>query len=435
MKLEIRRFFNELTLKLNDILSYNDIQNIFEVLKAKDSKNGELIEKTFISSIKNCSVIVNEWIGQNEAQFIKAKKLTAKKVLALNNLKNKLEVVIGEIKAKLSPFISYSETMARRRADLQEFAMKTEKEFFRNLLDEIEKLFDEKRERLYDKIEREFGIKERFLDSFIKPLEKGLKWAIERSRFEFIKDNKWHQTWLEKVIEAELGKEVLEKELKKIFKNVQDTFQKAWEKKALETPPDLEVTESLLESITIGKSILVPLNLDISTSFLTSGITASIAAVAGLTAGWHTLEYALASVFPPAAVVTALITAFVFLFSMKSAKIDRKEQVRRLVETYYGRVLTAFQKLKKVEKEEIISSKQEIKIKIEKFEYKSLYELVHDVSIKCVNTIMEKWEKEISGNLTADDYHKLIVEMSKYLAKLNEIIKLLENILKNFKGV
>jgi len=45
--------------------------------------------------------------------------------------------------------------MARRKADLQAFAAETEQRLVTGLLDDIERLFDEKRKRLCDKIKKE----------------------------------------------------------------------------------------------------------------------------------------------------------------------------------------------------------------------------------------------------------------------------------------
>jgi len=437
MNLDFSIFFADLGTKLDEIILFEkEVQDVFEILKSKDPKNGQMIKQTFTPLMKHYSDQINKWVEQHKNEFSKGKRLSTKRVFALENLEDILEAFANEIKARISPFITYSETMARRRSDLQAFAMETEEKFFRDLLDEIEKLFDDKRDKLYEKIEREFGVKERLTDVFLKPLEKGLKWTMEKTSLKSVKDSRWDQTWFEKAIEAELGRKVLEEELRKIFKKAQDNFQKAWEKKASEVPPDLKVTESFISSVTEGGAISIPLNLDISTSVLTSGLTASVAAVAGLAAGWHTLEYALASVFPPAAVITALLTAFVFLFTSESAKESRKEQVNRLVETYYARVLASFQNLKRIKKEEkLLCTNQGIKIRVkkERVEYNSLYELIHSISIACVNTIMEKWEKEISGNLTAEDYHKLTVDISKYLAKINKAVVLIRNTLQSLR--
>jgi len=428
--------FENLTKKLDEVISSNvGIQSVFEGLKSKDAENGKMIEESLNPTIEQCSSRISKWVEQHKGKFLRAKRLTTKMVLALENLQNTLEATADEIKVKLSPFISYSETMARRKADLQAFAAETEQKLVAGLLDDIERLFDEKRKRLCNKIDIEFGAKERLTDTFLKPLGKGIDWAMEKTGLKVTKDDKWHQTWLEQAIEAEFGKEILEKELKGIFKKAQDNFQKAWEKKALESPPDLKVTESLMGSGK-DKSISLPLNLDISTAFLTSGAATSIATVAGLAAGWHTLEYALATVLPPAAVITLLSTALAFLFTAESVKENRKDQVKRLIETYYGKLLTSLLYLKRIKREEkLIKSNNGIKIKIkkEKTEYSSLYELIHNASINCVNNIIEKWEREISGNLTSEDYHKLSLEISKYLTKVNTAIEYIKNTLKSLR--
>jgi len=102
------------------------IQSVFEGLKSKDAENGKMIEESLNPTIEQCSSRISKWVEQHKGKFLRAKRLTTKMVLALENLQNTLEATADEIKVKLSPFISYSETMARRKADLQAFAAETE---------------------------------------------------------------------------------------------------------------------------------------------------------------------------------------------------------------------------------------------------------------------------------------------------------------------
>lgn len=180
MAIDIPQFFLKLQHELSNVIEQRQhFAQVLQTLVSKDPKNGAMIEQNFLPLIEKYTERLEGWIAKSKNDFLKAKKMSMKRLLALEELADMLESFSNEIKAIISPFISYSETMARRKSELQAFAMETEKKFFDTLLDEIEKLFDEKRSRLYEKIEKEFGLKERLVDSFIVPLERLVKPAVD----------------------------------------------------------------------------------------------------------------------------------------------------------------------------------------------------------------------------------------------------------------
>ena len=66
-----------------------------------------------------------------------------------------------------------------------------------------------------------------------------------------------------------------------------------------------------------------------------TGLGGSVVGVLGVAAGWHTLSYAVATVFPPLIVFTALATAATGVLTKDKSIEERKNQIKQVIEYYY----------------------------------------------------------------------------------------------------
>jgi len=196
-------------------------------------------------------------------------------------------------------------------------------------------------------------------------------------------------TFLERIIKDGLTAS-LQKDLSELIAKYIEAFKEEWRRKISGESPDLQFIFALPND---HSSRMVRPELDVGLQALGTGLGTSAAAVAGLAAGWHTLEYALAHVFPPAGVITAVITGALMLATQEKSKCDKKERVKKVIRQIHQEVL-----------QELLS--------------KGLVRAVHRACDQCVEGVMEAWEKAILGQLSLDDYWQLSARLSSFLAAL-----------------
>jgi len=397
---------------LNELLHFDDIKNLFTELKSKDPTNAQSIEDNLLPIINELSKKVREFFNNLGEYNQLSNDSKLKILLELQEIRSELTLSSQEVRAKLTPYLSYSETMARRRSDLLSIGREAEIKFLDDLMDGISKYFDDKREMLINRIDKETNLKSRLTDTFITPAAKGLKFLTDKIGMN-TEEEHWHKLFLEELLEEELGIEKLKSDLSGIIEKAQNDFEATWQNKVAENPPDIQMLKILSRTGQDSSTSNIGIHLEISTTVLTGGIGAALAATFGLAAGWHTLEYALFNVFPPAAILVVLITAITFKYTEDSTKKSHKEQVEKIIKQYYADIIASL-----------------LQKPLSEFNNQSLPQVLTNKSSECIETVIEQWEKQISGNLTVDDYRNLDGLIVNYISKIdtayeriNELIK------------
>jgi hypothetical protein len=287
--------------------------------------------------------------------------------------------------------------MARKEAEFQAFAREAEQRFLDELMDGLQEYLDQKRASLSDRVEKELSAAERIADATYRPIAHVLSRAVKlKTR------TSWNQPFVERILDAELGPEVLTRDLATIAETAKNNFESAWQKKMEESAPNLEMLRALSGSALHGGHHSIGFDLEISTQVFVSGMTAALAGTFALAAGWHTLAYAMANVFPPAAIMTALLGTVTFVLTGKRARENRKERVRKAIEQYHAQLMTCL-----------------FRMRMPEFGNKALPHALHELSAKCIEGVLSRWEHEISGPLQVVDFRNVTDLFSRYVTKLN----------------
>ena len=404
--------FVRLRTALVNLVHTEEVRVMLDTLKAKDPENGKVIEDNLLSIIDSCSKKASDFLAVTKLNSgVKKEERLLHEVLVAQDLRDNVEQAAQIIRARMTPYLSYSETMARRKADLQGFAHEAEQKFIDDLMDEIGDYMDNKRKILSDRIENETTTTARLADTFIKPAAKGAKWISEKAGMTE-KDSSWDKLLVERLLEEELGSEILKRDISKIVEKKKQEFESSWQKKIAQNPPDVETIKLLAGSTGKHGHTDIGIHLEISTNVLTGGISAALAATFGLAAGWHTLEYALLEVFPPAAIIVVLLTAVTFAFTGKTARESRKQQIEKVIKQYYAMLIISL-----------------FKQPLKEFNNQTLPQVLHQKTTECVDTVLEHWEKQISGELTVEDYRGLTNVVIQFLAKLDKAAELLKEVI------
>jgi len=375
---------------------YHGLYEFLDQLADKDQASGLELKEMFLPLTEDALRIALTCRSEVDS---KARIDDAHTKLELNRLAQQLDNLSTSLQSRITPYLSYSDAMARRRADLEKFAREMTGTFIQGLLDAIADYFDTKENQLVSLIEKEFDLAERAKDAFVrspaKVAAKGVKAATDLAG-KFVKKPipgvptpPEPDTFLERIIKDGLTAS-LQKDLSGLIVKRIEAFKEEWRRKISGESPDLQFAFAAPNdhaSTTVGPE------LDVSLQALGTGLGASAAAVAGLAAGWHTLEYALAHVFPPAGVITAVITGAVMLATQEKSKRDKEERVKKVIRQVHQEVLQA-----------LLS--------------KGLIRAVHRACDQCVEGVVEAWEKAISGRLLLDDYRQLSARLSSFLAAL-----------------
>ena len=411
-----------------NIAEQEPLLSFFDELKTKDQNVAQNIIDSFAPSFES---IRAEAMGVLEAvSSLKegSKEEQIRLELDLYKSGDRLKALAEEIRAKLSPYVSYSETMARREADLEKFARSSQNAFLSNLFDRVGEYFDEKETAILRKIEERLTMTAMATDSFVKPFAKvassikglteryipDVQWKSEESGVTISmkkreKDDhpaSWAATTLESIFKEEIV-DVLGEDLKQIISEEKSRFEEEWKKKVSENSPNIdELTWFSRYSGFSGPGLSMELHP--STQVVAASIATALTGTLALAAGWHTLEYALAAVFPPAAIASLLLGSLVFFVTKDREKEKEKQKVKEQLKMLYQTIIFRLYK-------EPLDEKG-----------RTLREILDETCIECVNAVMKGWEQQISGNLALEDYRKLVDILSNYafhVEKASELLK------------
>ena len=128
----------------------------------------------------------------------------------------------------------------------------------------------------------------------------------------------WAATTLESIFKEEIV-DVLGEDLKQIISEEKSRFEEGWKKKVSQNSPNIEEMTWFSRYSGLSSPGL-SVELHPSTQVVAASIATALTGTLALAAGWHTLEYALAAVFPPAAIASLLLGGLVFFVTKDREK-------------------------------------------------------------------------------------------------------------------
>jgi len=413
-KKETTELLKNIENELQNLADQKSILTLLEQLKAKDQNIGQNILDSFspvLKSIRDEALCVLQEISLSR----RAQQEQVRIQLDLYKAGDRLKTSADEIRKRLSPYISYSEAMARREADLEKFARSSQNGFLNNLFDRVDEYFDEKENTILRKVDEKLTVKALAKDGFVKPFLKAahsvgkhipeVKWkrdgsgvviSVKKEEVENDEVPEWAATTLESIFREEIVDSLAE-DLKEIINQEKTRFEEEWEKKVAEVSPHIgEVSWFSGQAEILGSNS--GLELHPSTQVFTASIATALTGTLALAAGWHTLEYAMAAVFPPAAIASILLGGLVFFITKESEREKEKEKLRKRIKMLYQNVVFRLYKERLDDKGRTLTA------------------ILDTTCTECVKAVVKTWEKQISGKMALVDYRLLIDSLTPYAA-------------------
>jgi hypothetical protein len=296
-----------------------------------------------------------------------------------------------EIKAHTSSYLSYSEMMAIREANLWKFAVTSTSQFFDDVFDKIETYFATKKDQIFadcDDTSWYSGLAEsskRILEpinilktSLEKPLE-GI--GIELPKGEIV-DTK---STVEALFERHLHPENVQRDIASILHRASDQFTENWKKQIQSQAPDLTNLKAFASQSALIAAPVIAFHFGVPEQAFAMGIAGGVAGVFGLAAGGHTLTYALINVFPPIAIFSAVTAVGLAIFTQNRTLENRRRQIAEAVNQYHRQLLL------------YIDSYH-----FEELNGQTIRGTIDEQSRRVVTSTLQQWQTMISGNLRAE---------------------------------
>lgn len=323
-----------------------------------------------------------------------------------------IDNVVLNLNDRLEPYISYPQRRAQRKNELKEFVSAQMYGFTTTVMDEISRFMDNKKATMYAEIQNNLSKTEMAKDTFIKPIGKLI------SKTGLIKEPK---TFIEQLVQNELGPSSLGTALINIIEKAGVKLETAWHDKIISEVPETKGLEDAVAIIQKTDYRMVdsadnPASLAAGTGMILAG-----AGTLGLAAGWHTLAYSMANVFPPIFLATVAFSTIVFFSSEKGVKEKTKLNVDKFMNYCYGYVITNI-----------------FKTPVDSFEKRNLPSEIEFRANKRIVKVLDLIEKQFAGNLTNKDFEQLKIEITgfnKSVTALKTQIKTTINDLKEFKSI
>lgn len=389
---------NECRNLLDKILSLSAFDDVLSELEKIDKKKTSEIK----SSLQNCIKDIHSEINKNKNDKNAIKYLLYKESVKLH-------------KVYLSSYLSYSEMMATRENTLWKFAFNLTEQFFDIIADALDDYFNAKIKIMNSELEKDAswytGIRDttKRMGSLLNLSKKILDKGLDVVGLDETLDNQDiidTQSIVEKLLNTHLDSKLIAKDISKIMKEANKRYKECWEKELKVQAPDLSKLKAFANYYGKNIDINIGFELGAAEQAFAVGITGAIVGTIGLSAGWHTITYAMLNVFPPIAIFAILGTVVVAVFTKEKALEYRKKQVREAVKQFHRHFLLQIE----VEK-------------LKELKNKSLREAMIEQSQNIIKETVKQWCRAISGELDVNHYRLLISAFTKHLMFIDDCIE------------
>jgi len=321
----------------------------------------------------------------------------------------KLDELLAELQSRLAPYSSLPQILARTRAEIEKFARKLSQEYFQGLFDDLSDYFAAKEAHLLSLINQKFGLAEKAKDTLLCPLSKSANAMLNvvnhvpgkmgRQRAGAPPSLRQRQTFLERTLKDELYAP-LQHELRELVDRRSKIFNEEWEKRF-----SSEVSRLCLRLEPLAQFPLIRFDAGVDPSILVfwGSLGAAAAGTAGLAAGWHTLEYALANVFLPAAAVAVIFATFAMVLTCEKTREEYRERAKLAVRLVHQAVVLDLVQSGRLEEVDCVCDQN-------------------------IEAIMRKWGRAVLGKLSAEDCRVLSVTATSFITALEAASKKLKNV-------
>lgn len=205
------------------------------------------------------------------------------------------------------------------------------------------------------------------------------------------------KTLVEKVIAKHLDPKRLSHAIENIIQENVAQFNSEWKRMAETAVAIRSITEVQIDLRNMADTGRI----DSTGQVLGTGIGSSVIGVMGVAAGWHTLSYAMTTVFPPLILFSAIATAMVGVATKDKSTFERKKQIRQIVE-YYNHYFHFYLNAQPIEELENRTFKEHLRISGE---------------LLCTQ-LKTAQERRLLGNLTSADFQLWLDACNKHLELL-----------------
>jgi len=310
-----------------------------------------------------------------------------------------------EIKAHTSSYLSYSEMMATREANLWKFTLGSTDQFFETVFDELDTYFATKKNRMLADCNEKSTWYSGLADSSKKILtpvnlaKKKVGEAAEKLGVELpegdIVDTK---SIVERLLDKHVNPNDLKTDITRILGRAGDRFTENWKKQIQSQAPDLSSLKAFASNSATISAPAIAFQFGIPEQTLAMGIAGGVAGVVGLAAGWHTLTYALINVFPPVAIFSVIAAVSLAILTQNRTMENRQSQIAEVVNQYHRQLLLH------------IDSQR-----IQELNGQTMRDAINQQNRTIVKNTLEQWQKMISGNLTTEHYRLLVGATTTHL--------------------
>jgi len=387
----------ELETNLIRIIELDSFYDVFSKLRKIDSRKTEEIENSLKQSIKDIHTTIEK--SYNNITPLKLKYLLYRESV--------------ELKAHASSYLTYLEMMGRRENALWRFAFDLTEQFFDLISDALDKYFNAKLQVMLSELENSYQWYTGLQDSgkksgcVINYSKKLLKQGLNRIGVDVL-DNKEivdAKSVVERILDSHLDINLVSKDIGNILQKAYERYRSRWEEEIKTQSPKLDRLQTFSSICGRNLDISIGFELGLAEQTFAVGISSAIVASIGLAAGWHTLTYAMLSVFPPVAIFAALATVMVSLLTKKKALENRRKQIAEALKQYHKHFLL------------------QIEIgKIKELKDKTIRKTMNEQSEHIVKKTIQQWTKAISGNLGMQHYRMIVSAFEKHLNLIDQCI-------------
>lgn len=384
-----------------EILNESYFDEVLVALETKDERYGSHIKR-----------IIKQMLHQ-ELPYIYSANTASHAYLALQNL-------LHIVQAESSAYLSYLNELTDVRNKMLSERTRIVEAFKKDLQKEIHLFFNNQFKVMKEEVEKNTKWHTTLQDSTKKITAKlynpMLKFAKHNETLKSTMsdlDELDDRSEVEKILQRYINEKQLKSMYDKAFRKALKNYELAWKEVIEKHTPNFSNLRTF-DSVTgtFGEQT-VKYKLGASEQVLGVTISSAVIGTIGLAAGWHTLAYAVANVFPPIAIFAAVATVATAVIKKDSEVENRIQQVKQVLQEYEKHI---FQQM---DPPRINSNKPSLFLEIEKKSDELIY------------TTIAHWEKQLLGDLTSSDYEMLIRKLTQYASLIEEGIIEVRNILED----
>jgi len=346
---------------LDGIMKLKAFTPVLDAMKKADREAGEDIEHTLAMAVQDSHEKIR-MAGAN------------KKTLAI--------ALLYELRA-IDQFIAsrrrVSDEISAREGKLWQHAIVATECFFDSIEHGLNEFFAPVEKEMLNKLKKEHAWYEDLTDG-TNTIWEGMFGS---------KEDQTKSTLVGKLIHEHLSPTIIKKNLEHIFNEANKTYHTKWQAVVKDQSSALLVDNKSYSELDVlgAHQAYNPSSAEITGLV---GFSAAVIGTVSLAAGWHTLSYAMLSVFPPVAIFTVMATFGLAVWNEDKALEKKEKQIRGAIKGIHRQLLL-----------------QVDITPIKELEGKSIRQAMQKNSETIVKTVTQAWRKTLLGDFDATQFEAL----------------------------